>query len=75
MTTPEDPNLEKYINEVKSRREYSKAYYSKKKAEPPTEEEREEKAYRKSQKAHGAEKDLQRQSQSKDQGIQGSQRY
>ena len=43
MTTPEDPKLEKYINEVKWRRAYSKAYYSKKKAQPPTEEEKEEK--------------------------------
>ncbi len=42
MTTPEDLKLEKYINEVTWRREYSKAYYSNKKAEPPTEEEREE---------------------------------
>ena len=43
MTTPEDPKLEKYINEVKWRRAYSKAYYSKKKAGPPTQEEQEEK--------------------------------
>ncbi len=43
MTTPEDPKLEKSINEAKWRREYSKAYYSKKKAEPPPEEEREDK--------------------------------
>ncbi len=42
MTTPEDPKLEKYINEVKWRRAYSKEYYSKKKAEPPTGEEKEE---------------------------------
>ena len=40
--TPEDPKLEKYKNGVKRRRGYSKAHYSKKKAEPPTEEEKEE---------------------------------
>ncbi len=42
MTTPEGPKLENYNNEVQWRREYSKAYYRKKEAEPPTEEEKEE---------------------------------